>query len=374
MLQGPVANATPMTFVGNLSGANEVPPIASQGTGLATIVLDPTAETIQINATFSGLTSNDTAAHIHCCADLGTNAGVATTLPAFPLFPLGVTSGNYVSAVFDLTQPLIYNPAFVTLEGGTIAQAEAALIAGIEGGQAYFNIHTMTKKPAVSGTGAGQLGPSRFGTSWVRPDPAAETACAFLLGRTLDPGGRYRAKRSGRWRPRLLSVERSEQSILALLGVGVQTPGNVEHSGKRSKVGGANRNLRRGVRMLRPIRNVTIAGVAVALMLSLAGPARAAVIWDEAINGPFGDFDHQTQLGPFAAGDNEIRGVTGQTSPGVFDRDYFSFSVPAGLGLTGLIVVDATSAGPRDRGRHGDHGGAGAYSARREFPSRLPAL
>ena len=98
--------------------------------------------------------------------------------------------------------------------------------------------------------------------------------------------------------------------------------------------------------MLRPIINVTIAGVAVVLMLSIAGPARAAVIWDEAINGPFGGFDHQTQLGPFGAGDNEIRGTVGQTSPGVFDRDYFSFSVPAGLGLTGLIVVNATSAGP----------------------------
>jgi hypothetical protein len=98
--------------------------------------------------------------------------------------------------------------------------------------------------------------------------------------------------------------------------------------------------------MLRPIINVTIAGVAVVLMLSLAGGARAAVIWDEAVNGPLGDFDHQTQLGPFAAGDNEIRGTVGQTSPGVFDRDYFSFSVPAGLGLTGLIVVNATSAGP----------------------------
>ena len=100
--------------------------------------------------------------------------------------------------------------------------------------------------------------------------------------------------------------------------------------------------------MLRPIINVTIAGVAVALLLCLAGPARAAVIWDEAVNGPLGDFDHQTQLGPFAAGDNEIIGTVGQTSPGVFDRDYFSFSVPAGLGLTGLIVVNATSAGPLD--------------------------
>jgi hypothetical protein len=100
--------------------------------------------------------------------------------------------------------------------------------------------------------------------------------------------------------------------------------------------------------MLRPIINLTIAGVAVALLLGPAGSARAAVIWDEAVNGPLGDFDHQTQLGPFAAGDNEIIGTVGQTSPSVFDRDYFSFSVPAGLGLTGLIVVNATSAGPLD--------------------------
>src|SRR6266853_7022210 len=120
MLPVPAAYAIPVTFVGNLAGANEVPPIASLGTGLATVVLDPTAQTIQVNATFSGLTSNDVAAHIHCCAPLGTNAGVATTVPAFPGFPLGVTSGTY-SNTFDLTQASFYNPPFVTLEGGTIA-------------------------------------------------------------------------------------------------------------------------------------------------------------------------------------------------------------------------------------------------------------
>src|SRR3954469_19810163 len=141
-LQAAPAHATPMTFVGNLSGANEVPVVVSPGTGLATIILDPTAQTLQVNATFSGLTSNDTAAHIHCCAPLGTNAGVATTRPAFLDFPLGVTSGTYSSPVFDLTQPGIYNPDFITLKGG-LAQAEAALIAGIEGGQTYFNIHTL---------------------------------------------------------------------------------------------------------------------------------------------------------------------------------------------------------------------------------------
>jgi hypothetical protein len=135
-----------MTFIANLSGANENPATGSPGTGLATVVLDPTAQTLQVAATFSGLTSNDTAAHIHCCQLLpGTNmnVGVATTVPAFPGFPLGVTSGSYGPMTFDLTQSLIYNPAFVTLEGG-LGNAEAALIAGIEGGLTYFNIHTMT--------------------------------------------------------------------------------------------------------------------------------------------------------------------------------------------------------------------------------------
>ena len=172
MLQAPPAAATPMTFVGNLSGANEVPPVASPGTGLATVILDPTAQTLQVNATFMNLTSNDVAAHIHCCAPLGTNAGVATTVPAFPGFPLGVTSGTYSSVVFDLTQPLIYNPAFVTMEGG-LPQAEAALIAGIEDGMTYFNIHTVIN-------GGGEI------RSQLEPAPAVpEPASLALLGSAL---------------------------------------------------------------------------------------------------------------------------------------------------------------------------------------------
>src|SRR5213080_3158838 len=83
MLPAPAAHAIPMTFGGVLSGANEVPVVATPGAGTAVVVLDPTAQTIQIIAAFFGLTTPDTAAHIHCCAPLGTNAGVATTLPAF---------------------------------------------------------------------------------------------------------------------------------------------------------------------------------------------------------------------------------------------------------------------------------------------------
>jgi hypothetical protein len=98
IFQAPAAQAVPLTFVGHLNSAEENNPAdTSTATGLATIILDPAAQTIQVNATFSGLTSNDMAAHIHCCVPLGTNTGVATTVPAFPGFPLGVTSGSYSS-------------------------------------------------------------------------------------------------------------------------------------------------------------------------------------------------------------------------------------------------------------------------------------
>jgi hypothetical protein len=145
MLPAPPADAIPITFTGNLSAAEEVPPpiVVSSGTGIATIVLDPQAQTLQVNATFSGLTSNTVAAHIHCCAPLGTNAIVATTIPAFVGFPLGETAGDYSSPVFDLTQMLIYNPAFIAAHGGTIPLAAADLIAGILNHLSYFNIHTV---------------------------------------------------------------------------------------------------------------------------------------------------------------------------------------------------------------------------------------
>jgi len=146
LLPAPAAHADVINLFANLSGANERPnPTPSLGTGFVQVVLDTTAQTLGLNVTFSGLTSPDNAAHIHCCAPEGTNAGVATTVPTFgalgpnPEFPLRVTSGTY-DQTFDLSDPRFYNPAFVGM--GTIAQAEAALIAGLESHMTYFNIHT----------------------------------------------------------------------------------------------------------------------------------------------------------------------------------------------------------------------------------------
>ena len=59
MLSAPAARAIPIAFGGILSGANETPPTNSAGGGSVTVVLDPTAETIQILASFFGLTTLD---------------------------------------------------------------------------------------------------------------------------------------------------------------------------------------------------------------------------------------------------------------------------------------------------------------------------
>jgi len=94
ILTVPASQAATEIFTASLSGANELPnPVNSPGTGFVTLRLDTTAKTLLINASFSVLTSPDVAAHIHCCAPLGTNAGVATMVPAFTNFPLEVIAG-----------------------------------------------------------------------------------------------------------------------------------------------------------------------------------------------------------------------------------------------------------------------------------------
>jgi hypothetical protein len=136
-----MAGATTIFYTADLSPLFENPPHpTSSATGFAIVTIDTIVQTMEVNVTFQGLSSGNTAAHIHCCIAPPGNAGVATVTPTFTGFPSGAVSGTY-DHIFDLTSATTYNPAFVTAQGG-LAQAEAALLAGLAGGQAYLNIHT----------------------------------------------------------------------------------------------------------------------------------------------------------------------------------------------------------------------------------------
>ena len=64
-----------------LSGASEVPPNTSAGTGTADIDFDPATKKLSWKLTYSGLTGPATAGHFHGPAESGKNAGVAVAIP-----------------------------------------------------------------------------------------------------------------------------------------------------------------------------------------------------------------------------------------------------------------------------------------------------
>jgi CHRD domain/PEP-CTERM motif len=135
------ATAHESIYAAALTGSAENPPNASPGSGAARVTIDFDLVTMRVEASFLDLMGTTTASHIHCCAAADANAGVASQTPSFTGFPLGVMAGSY-DHTFDMTMASSYNAAFITANGGTVSGAFNALVAGLDGGLAYFNIHT----------------------------------------------------------------------------------------------------------------------------------------------------------------------------------------------------------------------------------------
>lgn len=103
------------TFYAYLNGEQQVPPVSTNGTGYARVVLDEAAGTISFTVVFNNLSSAQTASHIHAPAGRGENAGVIIDFGA-----VGGTSGTVTGTA-------------------AISPAQIALL---RSHQAYVNVHT----------------------------------------------------------------------------------------------------------------------------------------------------------------------------------------------------------------------------------------
>jgi hypothetical protein len=70
--------------------------------------------------------------------------------------------------------------------------------------------------------------------------------------------------------------------------------------------------------------------------------AQAGTAWDEAVDGDFSNLGTSPSGVTLAPGANSVRGQTGRIS-GVVDRDYFTFTLPAGWQLDTVMVLPGTT-------------------------------
>ena len=101
------AHAEVLDFKATLSGASEVPPTTSAGTGDALLSLDTATKTLTYTVTYIGLTGPAAAGHIHGPAAVGANAGVMIPFAA-PASPVHGTATLTDAQIADLKAGMLY--------------------------------------------------------------------------------------------------------------------------------------------------------------------------------------------------------------------------------------------------------------------------
>ena len=112
-----LAQAAPVSFEVPLTGAQEVPPVQTPGSGSAALTYDAATRALTWKVTFSGLSSPATMAHFHGPAAVGKNAGVK----------LGISQ----KGASEVASPISGE--------ATLSPDDAKLL---EAGEMYINVHS----------------------------------------------------------------------------------------------------------------------------------------------------------------------------------------------------------------------------------------
>jgi hypothetical protein len=143
-------------FTATLQGAQETPPNGSTATGSGVFILNDAHTDLHFEVSWTGLVAPSTATHFHN-GPPGVAGAIVRPIGADEGFIAGTTSDS-VSGDWTTTDPVH-------------AQLTPALVAELEAGNIYYNVHS-TQFPG--GEIRGQLGPS--------PAPEPSTLILFGIG------------------------------------------------------------------------------------------------------------------------------------------------------------------------------------------------
>ncbi len=124
-------DAALLQAITNLNGTNEVPVNTSAASGRVTITLNEDSSALTYTLEVTNI-NNVTQAHLHCCAQAGTNAGVVLFLFG-PVAGGGGASNGVIASGTKTGADLI---------GSMAGQPLQALIDQIKLGNVYANVHT----------------------------------------------------------------------------------------------------------------------------------------------------------------------------------------------------------------------------------------
>ena len=129
------ANATILQFNTALSGANEVPPIGSLASGLATLAYDTSNDTYSFSLSAMNLSSAVTGAYVYGLANATQNGSTQI---------VNLLSSPFVS--FPSGNTLLIGGSGVVAPAGNIAPensyAAQSFLSALQNGLAYINVHT----------------------------------------------------------------------------------------------------------------------------------------------------------------------------------------------------------------------------------------